>query len=945
MTLPSSTAPAEAGFDLAGFLAAPTLAGRLAALNVAAGRRLSSGEAAELWLHLLEALAAAGEAEALPRLMAEFLRIAPQHAKAPGLYRAWRGARWQPLDGEACLVCLVVSTRDDIGRALRLQSALLARAALAYVAHGEPGIGEATWTEDGRLAVEAPDGPEGAPQALLAAVDAVLRRHGRVAILKLDAACTVGAAFDPAQWARLATQYDYAGLPVGTPEHDRLRHVGETLDPATVPYGRRFHGPWAHGAAVLLGPRALDLLHHEWAHHPGEFDAAVYEDKMVGDFLRRSGVALTALDVSALGLRLPSAAGPVRAASVPPVGEPPAALAPAIPTPACSEELLLALPRPIAVVGNGRAARDFGEVIDRYASVIRLNNYRLDGFAAQVGTRTTARCTSGWSDIEPRGEVPEFSPFTEDAAESAQVRAYRRTSGSALPTARTDVHPLLHALPRPSTGLALLGLLSSLGIEADAFGFDGFATGHYWSPEQRHATTHSPREREALLGLPGITLYGESYPYAALYDFCHAEHVDYNHNEGLAIYRRMGGRLQGESILEFGAGNGQLSAHLERQGNRVTAVEVSTVAFSRIPVARKIQGDCLTLTKVRERFDRFVSMDVLEHLTENDIRIVIREAARLARSLLVTVSTRPSGLLGPRGENLHLTVRPVHWWLEQFAPWFDVEAAAGDDVGQLVLEGPRRSEPASAQAMAQPPRAADDAFELPKGYRSRERAEYYVDSAEGDHGITWQPDIYPLAADLARSLDCTTVVDLGCGHARKLAGLNPEFDVIGIDHGPNIDHCRSTHRFGHWLESDLERHSLLPLPPRLLARSLLVCSDVIEHLSDPRPLLATLRSLLAHAPAAVISTPDRERTHGRSHAGPPPNPAHTREWSLSEFRRLLEREGLDLAAATHTRSNDRDNRPATIVVVVVNRRHPALAGSAAGLGQVPARAPELALAG
>ena len=78
----------------------------------------------------------------------------------------------------------------------------------------------------------------------------------------------------------------------------------------------------------------------------------------------------------------------------------------------CTEELLQALPQPIAIVGNGVPAGPMGAAIDHHPSVIRLNNYRLDGFEAVVGTRTTLRCTSGWNDIEARGQVGEFSPFT-----------------------------------------------------------------------------------------------------------------------------------------------------------------------------------------------------------------------------------------------------------------------------------------------------------------------------------------------------------------------------------------------------------------------------------------------------------------------------------------------------------------------------------------------------
>lgn len=588
----------------------------------------------------------------------------------------------------------------------------------------------------------------------------------------------------------------------------------------------------------------------------------------------------------------------------------------------CTEELLRALPQPIAIVGNGVPAGAMGAAIDHHASVIRLNNYRLDGFEAVVGSRTTLRCTSGWQDIEVRGQVGEFSPFTRDARESAGVAAFEQRSGFQLICAATDIHALVPDVPNPSTGLALAALCSNLGLQFSLFGFDGFASGHYWDPGVQHATTHSRVERDVLLGLPGAVFYGQSYDYASLYNFCHAEHAGYNVNEGLALYRQLGCVIENESILEFGAGNGDLSAYMQGQGNRVTALEVSQVAFDRIPVRNKINGDCITLAGLTQKFDRFVSVDVLEHLTENDIRVVLREAARLADSILVSVSTRLSGLLGPRGENLHLTVRSVEWWRDLFAEHFDVQLINGLDVGQVMIAGDRR---AAGAPRAEPAVRAPDHFDLPAAYTSRAKPVYYADVA--DDGLTWQPDVYPTAADIARSLQCDTLVDIGCGQARKLSVLHPEFKLIGVDYGGNMEHCRSKFPFGTFLEADFEDISMLPLPARVLSKSVVICSDVIEHLVDPRSLMNALRELLKHAPALVLSTPDRERTWGRTHMGPPPNPAHIREWTLAELTALFEREGFTLAAATHTRSNDGSPDLATIMLVAVNPAHPMIRDS------------------
>jgi 2-polyprenyl-3-methyl-5-hydroxy-6-metoxy-1,4-benzoquinol methylase len=605
----------------------------------------------------------------------------------------------------------------------------------------------------------------------------------------------------------------------------------------------------------------------------------------------------------------------------------------------CTEDLLRSLAQPIAIVGNGVPVGPMGAAIDHHPSVIRLNNYRLSGHEALVGTRTSVRCTSGWQDIEVRSDLAEFSPFTRGAPESSAVASYEERSARSLVCARTDVHALLPQVPNPSTGLALAALCSHLGLEFSLFGFDGFASGHYWNPGQPLATTHSARERDLLLTLPHGVLYGHSYDYASLYNFCHAEHAGYNVNEGLSLYRQLGVVIEGESILEFGAGNGELSVCMQSQGNDVTAIEVSQVAFDRIAIRQKIRGDCMTLAGLQRRFDRFVSVDVLEHLTENDIRIVVREAARLAGSVFVSVSTRLSGLLGPNGENLHLTVRSVEWWHELFAEHFDVELIGGLEVGQVILAGDRR---AVGVARAARPAAPPDRFDLPAAYTARAKPTYYLDVA--DDGVTWQPDVYPAAADIARSLDCDTLIDIGCGHARKLSALHPEFKLIGVDYGKNIEHCRARFPFGTWLEADFENIDLLPLPARVLKNAVIVCSDVIEHLVDPRSLVRALHRLLKDAPALVLSTPDRERTWGTAHMGPPPNAAHTREWSLPELRTLLEREGFSLAAATHTRSNDSSPDRATIMMVAVNPDHPMIRASrtqppTAAAGQAATAAP------
>jgi hypothetical protein len=118
---------------------------------------------------------------------------------------------------------------------------------------------------------------------------------------------------------------------------------------------------------------------------------------------------------------------------------------------------------------------------------------------------------------------------------------------------------------------------------------------------------------------------------------------------------------------------------------------------------------------------------------------------------------------------------------------------------------------------------------LPRGYTSRTTPEYFVDE---NLNAVWQPDVYPEAAALARRLGAETIVDVGCGTAGKLVALHPEFQVVGIDYGTNIQLCRARYDFGRWIEADFDRDPTLGYDD--LSGAVLVCADVIERVGRAR---------------------------------------------------------------------------------------------------------------
>ena len=192
-------------------------------------------------------------------------------------------------------------------------------------------------------------------------------------------------------------------------------------------------------------------------------------------------------------------------------------------------------------------------------------------------------------------------------------------------------------------------------------------------------------------------------------------------------------------------------------------------------------------------------------------------------------------------------------------------------------------------------------YHLPVGYVRNDPANFM----DEDTGIVWQPDVYPFAFDLARNLGRSVVVDLGCGFGRKLAPFVDEFTVVGLDM-PTVLQQVDVHPLT-LIAHDLDSFDPLPIDP---AVSLVVCSDVIEHLRHPERLASLLAALGA---PVVLSTPDRLRTHGPNNLQPL-NACHAQEWSLGELVAFLADCGAEVEHVGYTRSNDAEPAEATCLV-------------------------------
>lgn len=205
-------------------------------------------------------------------------------------------------------------------------------------------------------------------------------------------------------------------------------------------------------------------------------------------------------------------------------------------------------------------------------------------------------------------------------------------------------------------------------------------------------------------------------------------------------------------------------------------------------------------------------------------------------------------------------------------------------------------------------------YGIREGYNARADPAYFHDTL--NDGAVWQPDVYKYAFRLARCDPRSHFVDFGCGNGDKLVPIFGEMPIIGIDTGTNIQLARQRHGAGaRWIDCDLEQFDYTkPIIPSMVKHSVYVTADVIEHIRNPRTLLDHLAQLTNYATTVVISTPDRVRLYGHDHAGPPLNPHHAREWTLSELTGYLRSLGANLRLTGYTRANDVRHEKTTMLI-------------------------------
>ena len=180
--------------------------------------------------------------------------------------------------------------------------------------------------------------------------------------------------------------------------------------------------------------------------------------------------------------------------------------------------------------------------------------------------------------------------------------------------------------------------------------------------------------------------------------------------------------------------------------------------------------------------------------------------------------------------------------------------------------------------------------------------------------IQYQPDVYPFAAYLGDRFGCTHVILIGSPTARDLIQLYPQFEIIGIVPGTDLQLYRNRYGFGTWLEEITNLAGTPSVSKDVLQRAVIVCND-LEQFVSPASLLKNLKSCLDCAPVCILTTTSRD-FDGVGSYGLAATPTRPGRWNLTELEDLLRTEGFNLEFIGLTASDNVNYEKKTILAVI-----------------------------
>jgi len=195
--------------------------------------------------------------------------------------------------------------------------------------------------------------------------------------------------------------------------------------------------------------------------------------------------------------------------------------------------------------------------------------------------------------------------------------------------------------------------------------------------------------------------------YERLYRLGYHARKDYTHARTICE-RVADGRLPAISALDVGCSTGWAVRRLGELGVQATGIDVAATAVRRGRAAGLDlhQASATSLPFDDGAFELVMSTDCFEHLHPDDVQAAVAEAVRVSsRWLALKINPRRDRNRWWRflaGSPLHLTTRPLAWWVERFeqagAELVELDGTEEELILRVRSDEPAGSVPAAVDA-------------------------------------------------------------------------------------------------------------------------------------------------------------------------------------------------------------------------------------------------------
>jgi 2-polyprenyl-3-methyl-5-hydroxy-6-metoxy-1,4-benzoquinol methylase len=156
--------------------------------------------------------------------------------------------------------------------------------------------------------------------------------------------------------------------------------------------------------------------------------------------------------------------------------------------------------------------------------------------------------------------------------------------------------------------------------------------------------------------------YDEFHCYLLKYGIRNVPSQGYIYKQTLSLFDRRLLKLVGKNkkVLDIGCGEGTLALACAANNNHVVGMDISQVAINlaesrkkRLPVHFMI-GDARKLKFPDDAFDVVICKDMIEHISQEDFKVHLKEVARVLKQGGCYILYTPSKLLGDLSLGLHI---------------------------------------------------------------------------------------------------------------------------------------------------------------------------------------------------------------------------------------------------------------------------------------------------